>query len=80
MAIGATVTNIGLSLPEKPVPSDNVPDHGPCPVSSILNIEEFPAHIEVVPLIFPVGISLQEVTVTTLTALVTVSQVPVTIT
>ncbi len=55
VAVGDTLTNKGLSLPEKAVPSDNVPDHGPCPVNAILNWVDSPSHIILDPLITPVG-------------------------
>ena len=64
---GVTVINNGLSLPEKPVPSDKVPDHGPCPVNAMLNCVEFPAHKLAFPLICPVGTS-QELTITAVAA------------
>ena len=53
---GVTVTNAGLSLPEKRVPSDKVPDQGACPVKAILNTVGEPAHTMAFPLIKAVGL------------------------
>jgi hypothetical protein len=52
---GLTVTLIGLVDPEKEVPFDKVPLHGPLPVTPILKFVELPLQILVVPLTTPVG-------------------------
>ena len=39
---GVTVTDIGDEFPEKTVPSDNVPFHGPVPVALINNVADWP--------------------------------------
>jgi hypothetical protein len=46
---------IGLLLPVNAWPFDNVPLHGPVPVTAILNVALLPAQIVCVPLITPVG-------------------------
>ena len=53
--VGLTLTAIGLVLPEKAVPSDNVPDQGPLPVTAMLRFAEAPVQIDVDPLMVPVG-------------------------
>ena len=39
------------------MPSDKIPDHGPCPVNAMLNCVAVPEQIVALPLICPVGIS-----------------------
>jgi hypothetical protein len=54
---GLTVVVIGLLLPLKLAPLDNVPLHGPVPVTTMLSVAFCPLHIVVVPVIFPVGLA-----------------------
>ena len=53
---GLTETVIGLVLPLKLAPLDNVPFHGDVPVTTMLNVALAPLQIVVVPVISPVGV------------------------
>ena len=53
--LGLTTTVSGLDPPLIAVPSDNVPLHGPVPVTAIDKVVLPPLQIVAVPLITPVG-------------------------
>lgn len=55
---GLTVIVIGLLAPLNAAPVDKVPFHGPVPVRFRLRVADRPEHIEVVPVITPVGLGL----------------------
>ena len=56
VAVGVTVTEIGLLLPVNVVPSLNVPLHGPVPLTAMLRLVlVLPAQTAVVPVIAEVG-------------------------
>jgi hypothetical protein len=48
-SVGVTVTLIGTELLVKMVPSDNEPNHGPCPVADIVRLVLAPLHIVALP-------------------------------
>ena len=58
VATGVTDTVIVGAVPLNGVPSDNVPLMAPEPVTLIVSVALLPVHIEVVPLIAPVGVEL----------------------
>jgi len=55
VAVGLTLTVIVGAVPLKAVPSDKVPESVPVPVAAIVRLVLPPLHIDVVPLIAPVG-------------------------